>query len=101
MSGVKPPLSARSDFSVTIAAIDRPASGRLKRHFGVFAALGACGRKHLAWEPVAATTTRVPLCLPCLSTRGTALGLIGIALGLEELLVLSGKGELGATVSTL
>jgi hypothetical protein len=48
MSIVKPALSTRSDFLVAIAAIDRPATGGLKRHFGVFAALGACGSKHLA-----------------------------------------------------
>jgi hypothetical protein len=55
---VKPALSTLSDFTVTIATIDWPAIGRLKRHLGVFAALGAYGRKHLAREPVAATTMR-------------------------------------------
>jgi len=57
---VKPALSTQSDFTVAIATIDRPAVGRLKRHFGVFAALGAYGRKHLAWETVAVTTS-IPL----------------------------------------
>jgi len=61
MSMVKPALSTQSDLIVAISTIDRPAVGRLKRHFGVFAALGAYGRKHLAWEPVAVTTTSVPL----------------------------------------
>jgi hypothetical protein len=45
---ITPALSTRSDFSVAIAAIDWPATGRRKRHFGVFAALGACRRKHLS-----------------------------------------------------
>ena len=102
MSMVKPALSTQSDFTVTIATIDWPASGRRKRHFGLFAALGACGRKHLAWEPpVAATTTSIPLCLSCLSARRTALGLISIALGLKELLVLSGEAEVRPTIGTL
>lgn len=64
---VKPALSTQSDFTVAIATIDWPVIDRLKRHFGVFAALGAYGRKHLAWEPVAVATISIPLCLPCLS----------------------------------
>jgi hypothetical protein len=67
-SVVKPALSVQSDFSVAIAAIDRPAVGRRKRHFSVFAAVGARGRKHLAREPVAVASISIPLCLPCLST---------------------------------
>jgi len=80
MSVVKPALSTQSDFTVAIATIDRPAVGRLKRHLGVSAAVGAYGGKHLAREPIAVTTTSVPLCLPRLSAWGTALGLISIAL---------------------
>jgi hypothetical protein len=98
---VKPALSTQSDFTVAIATIDRPAVGRLKRHLGVSAALGAYGGKHLAREPVAVTTIPVPLCLPCLSAWGTALGLIGIALGLKELLFPSGKAEVSSTIGTL
>jgi hypothetical protein len=66
VSIIKPALSAQSDFSVAIAAIDRPAIGRLKRHFGLFAAVGACGRKHLAREPVAVAPVSIPLRLPYL-----------------------------------
>jgi hypothetical protein len=100
---VKPALSTQSDFIVAIATIDWPAIGRLKRHLGVFAALGAYGRKHLAWEPVAVTTISIsiPLCLPCLSAWGTALGLISIALGLKELLFPSGEAEVSPTIGTL
>jgi hypothetical protein len=98
---VKPALSTQSDFTVAIATIDRPAIDRFKRHFGVFAALGAYGRKHLAWESVTVTTTSMPLCLPCLSARRTALGLISIALGLKELLFLSGEAEVSPTIGTL
>ena len=100
MSVVKPALSTQSDFTVAISTIDRPAIGRLKRHFGVLAALGAYGRKHLAWEPVAVTTI-IPLCFPCLSAWGTALGLISIAFGLKELLVLSGEAEVSPAIGTL
>jgi len=101
MSLVKSALSTQSDFAVAISTIDRPAIDRLKRHFGVFAALGAYGREHLAWGSVAVATTSVPLCLPCLSAWGTALGFIGIALGLKELLVLSGEAEVSPTIGTL
>jgi len=101
MSMVKPALSAQSDFTVALATIDRPAVGRLKRYFGVFAALGAYGSKHLAREPVAVTTISIPLCLPCLSAWGTALGLISIALGLKELLFPSGEAEVSPTIGTL
>jgi hypothetical protein len=55
MSMVKLALSTQSDLIVAIATIDWPAAGRLKRYFGVFAALGAYDRKHLAWETVVAT----------------------------------------------
>ena len=98
---VKPALSTQSDFTVALATIDRPAVGRLKRHFGVSAALGAYGRKHLAREPIAVTTISVPLCLPCLSAWGTALGLISIALGLKELLFPGGEAEVSPTIGTL
>ena len=98
---VKPALSTHSDFLVAIAAIDRPAVGRLKRHFGVFAALSACGREHLAWEPVAVTTIPIPLCLPCLSAWRTALGFVGIAPGLIELLFPSSEAEVSSAVDTL
>ena len=98
---VKPALSTQSDFAVAIATIDWPAIGRLKRHLGLFAAIGAYGRKHLAWKPVAVTTISIPLCLPCLSAWRTALGLISIALGLKELLFLSGEAEVSPTIGTL
>jgi len=38
---------------------------------------------------------------PGFAACGTALGLIGIALGLEELLFLSVEGELGSTIGAL
>jgi len=107
MSIIKPALSAQSDFSVAIAAIDRLAIGRLKRHLGLFAAVGACGRKHLAREPVAVAPIPIPISisitlrLPCLPAWGTALGLISIAPGLIELLFSSGEAEVSPTIGTL
>ena len=101
MSVVKPTLATQSDFTEVAAVISQPAIGKGKRHFGVFAALGACGRRRLAWEPVAVATTSMLLCLPRLSARGTALGLISIALGLKELLFPSGEAEVSPTIGTL
>jgi hypothetical protein len=94
-------LSSWSDFVVAIATIDRSAVARLKRHFGVFAALGAHGGKHLARQPKAVTAVPVSLCFPCLAAWGTALGLIGIALGLKELLLLSAERKVSPTIGTL
>jgi len=94
-------LSTGSDFTVAIAAIDRSATSRLKRHLSVVPALRARGRECLAWGPVAVATTSVSLCLPCLSAWGTSLGLIRIALGLIELLFLSGEAEVSPTVGAL
>ena len=47
-------LSTQSDFTVAIATIDRSTIARLKRYFGVFAALCACCVKHLATGSIAA-----------------------------------------------
>ena len=68
MSLAKLILSTQSDFIVAIATIDRFAIDRFKRHFGFFAAAGAYGRKHLAWEPVAVTTIFISFYLLCLTT---------------------------------
>ncbi len=96
-----PALSTQSDFTVAIATIDRPAITRLKRYFGVFAAVGAYCRKHLASEPVAVATIFVSLCLPCLTAWGTALGLISIAPRFKKLLFPGAEGEGSPTIGTL
>ena len=98
---VKLALSIESDFTVALATIHRLITARFKGYFGVFAALGAYCRKHLAWGPVAVATISVSLCLPCLATRGTALGLISIALRLKKLLFLSAESEGSPTIGTL
>jgi len=43
----------------------------------------------------------IALQFPCLAARGTALGLISIALGLKELLVFNAENERGATIGAL
>jgi hypothetical protein len=101
MSMVKPTLASQSDLTEVTAVIGQPAIGKRKRHFGVFAAPGASGRKRLAWQPVAVTTTSVPFCLPCLPAGRTALGLISIALGLKELLFASGEAEVSPAISAV
>jgi len=92
-------LSARSDFSVTLAAIHRSTFTGLERYFGFLTALGAYGREHLALGPVAAIP--VTLCFPVFAALGTALGLISIAFRLEELLFLSAESEGSPTIGTL
>jgi hypothetical protein len=89
--------SASPDFVETLAAIDRSAFAGLKRYFRIFAALGANRGVHLA-GPHAATHA---LGFPCLSAGGAALGLVGVTLGLKELLLRCGKGERSPTIGTL
>ncbi len=100
MSWNQPPvLPARSDFAVAITTVNRLITAWFKRYFGVFAALGACYGKHLAWGSI--TATSVALWLPCLTAWRTALRLISIAFGLEELLFLSTECESSTTVGAL
>jgi hypothetical protein len=97
----KPALSAGSGFTVAIATVHRPVPARFKRHFGILTALGTFYRKHLTPLSIARATVSVALCFPCLAARGTALGLIGVALRLEELLVLSAEGKGSPAIGTL
>jgi hypothetical protein len=91
-------LSVRSNLVVALATIYRSAFSRLERDFGFLTALGARRREHLTSGPVAVAIITVTLGFPGLAAGGTALGLIGVALGLEELLFLGAEGELGSTV---
>lgn len=93
--------ATKSDFAEVTAVIGQPVIGKRERHFGVSLAPGASEGKRLAWEPVAVTTTAVPLCSACLPARGTALGLIGMALGLTELLFLSGEAAVSPAIGTV
>ena len=89
-------LSARSNFSIAIAAVYRPITARFKRNFGTFTTLGACCREHLARSSV--TATAVTRRLPCLTTFRTALWLVNIALGLEELLFFNTEGKCSTAI---
>jgi hypothetical protein len=92
-------LSVASYFAETIAAVNWLVPTRLEGYFGIFATLGAYRREHLSRGTVAAVT--VALSFPGLATRHAALGLVGIALGLEELLLFSAEGEGDTTIGTL
>ena len=96
---LNPVLSAQSDFAVAIATVNRSITAGFEGDLGVFTALGTCCRKHLALESIVATS--MTLWFPCLAARGTALRLINIASGLEELLFLSAEGEGSPTIGTL
>jgi hypothetical protein len=91
-------LPVGPDFTEALAAIDRSAFTGFKRYFCILATLGTNCGEHLA-RPIAAGT--VSLCLPGLSAGGASLGLIGVAFGLEELLLLGTEGESGSTIGTL
>jgi hypothetical protein len=89
-------LTVRPDFAEAFAAVYRAAFTGLEGDFGIFTALGADSGVHLARF----TAGAVPLGLPSLAAGGAALGLIGIAFGLEELLLRSAKGERRPTIGT-
>ena len=97
----QPVLSTGANFTVAIATVHRSIAARLKGYFSVFATLSACCRKHSAWRPVAIAAISGAFRFPCLATFGTALGLISVTLGLEELLLVSAEGEGSATIGTL
>jgi len=88
------------DFAVAVAAVNRPVTAGFKGYFGLLATLGAYHRKHLASAGAIAAASEA-LFFPCLAACGTALRLIGVASGLEELLFLNAEGEGDATIGTL
>ena len=94
-----PALSTRSDSTIAIATVNGPVTARFEGYFGILTTFGTRHRKHLTSGPVAAVS--VTLGLPGLATFGTALGLISVAFGLEELLVLSAESEAGPTIGAL
>jgi hypothetical protein len=90
-----------SDFPVAITAINRLIPSWFKGNFSVFTALGTYRREHLAPLVITGPATSIAFLFPGLAARRAALGLIGIAPGLEELLFFSAEGERGATIGTL
>jgi hypothetical protein len=99
MLKIKLALYAQSNLTVALTTVNWSTIARLKRYFGVFAALGAYCGKHLASRLIAAIS--VSLCFPCCTAYGTTLGLISKALGLEKLLFLSAESEGSPTFGTL
>jgi hypothetical protein len=99
--GVNPALSAGSGFTVAIATVDRPVPAWFKGYLSILTALGTFYREHLTLLSITRATVSVLLCFPCLAARGAALGLISVALRLEELLVLSAEGEGSPAIGTL
>jgi len=98
-SYIKLLLTAQFHLAVAITTIYWPALSRLKGHFTFFATLNTYRGMHLAARPV--TSGVIVLGSLCLTAGGATLGLISISPARIELLFLSGKGELGTTVSTL
>ena len=92
-------LATHSDFTIAIAAIHRPITARFEGYFGVLAALSAHYRKHLARGAVASVS--ITLRLPGLTTRRTALWVVGIAPGRKEFLLVSTESEGSSAVGTL
>ena len=85
--------------AVAFTTIYWPALSRFEGHFTFLATLNAHGGMHLAGPSGASGV--IELGSLCLTARGATLGFIGISPTGIELLFLSGKGEFGATVSTL
>ena len=96
-------VSLASNFSVTIAAVHGSPFSRLKRYLRVFAARSADSVIHFPLLLTVAIpgTIRTTALLPSgLSALGTTLWLISEALGSEEFLLLSTKGETCAALHT-
>jgi hypothetical protein len=87
------------DFTVAIATIHWFIAAGFKGYLSILTALSALYREHLPLASIAAVS--ITLCFSCLATGGTALGLIGIALGLEKLLLFSAEGEGSSAIDTL
>ena len=94
-------LSADSDFTVAIATVHRSTTAGFKGYLGIFATLGAYCREHLALGSVTRAIIPMALCFPCLATRGATLGLIGVASGLEKLLLFNAEGKGSPAIRTL
>jgi len=89
------------DCSVALAAVHwSPVSG-LERYLGVFPARGADSRIHFSLPLIAVAIPATALLFPGCSAVRTTLGLVGEALGSEELLLGSAKGETCAAVYAL
>jgi hypothetical protein len=107
-------LSADSYFAEAIAAVDRSALAGLEGNCSFLATVGANGGEHLARRrrtvatisvavvviPEVVTIIAVALRFSSLTAIGAALGLVGIASGVELLLLLSAKGKGFSAIGT-
>ena len=89
-SNKKQVLSARSYFTVAIAAIYRSVLAWLEWYFGFLTTIGTYCREHLAGGTIAVSATAiavtgvsVPLCFSGLTAFRATFGLVGIASGFE------------------
>jgi hypothetical protein len=92
-------LAGWSDLVVAIAAVNWSAFTRLKRDFGLFAALSADNREHLAQGPCGAIGAQT------LRSSGIAAGraplrLISVAFSLEKCLFFRGEIKSSAAFNT-
>jgi hypothetical protein len=84
-----PILTLRYQF----ATVHRFVTARFKGYLCIFAALGTFCREHLPLGSVARAAAPIALAFSRLATGGAAPGLIGVALGLEKLLLFSAEGK--------
>jgi hypothetical protein len=94
----KRPLNAGSYFAEAIAAVNRLVPAGFKRHLGVFAAVGAFYREHLARGAGIAAVSG--LRFPGLPAGGAASGLISVAPGLELLLFIGAVDKSSRAIGT-
>jgi len=97
-----PLLSAgrEPDFRVAFATVHGSILPGLKRYLRVYATFGADRGIHFP-SPLIAVAIAVALLLPGRSTFITTLGLIGIAPGREQRLLVCAKSETGAAILAL
>jgi hypothetical protein len=91
-------LTTGPHFGEALAAIDGTAFAGLKGDFSVFTALGADRRVHLAGLAAAGAVT---LSFPGLPTGRAPFGFVGVAFGLEELLLGGAEGKRRPAIGTL
>jgi hypothetical protein len=84
-----------------VPAVYRLIAARLEGDFGLFATLCADCGVHLPRAAAHTAAVGVTLGPSILAASLATLGLIGIALGREELLLFSGKGERFSAIGTL
>ena len=87
-----------SDLAVAITAVYWSTLAGLEGHLGLFAALGTYRREHLPRTPA---IIAIAVASAGLAAGGTALRLIGVALGGKELLFPSSKNEICPTIRAL